>query len=112
MGLVADLDLEFSPIYGKLSLLAQWFPGFNMYGMVGPSFVMYGPNNAFTVGGNVGIGFRFFITRWLALRTELRDIIYSEAQQGLGAMSGNSVRNQLFFDLGLSFFLPTDFTEN
>lgn len=113
MGLIADLDLEWAPIYGKLAALSEAFLYFNMYLSLGPTAVMYGPSNNFTVGGNVGIGFRFFVTRWFCVRTELRDVIYNETRQGTGvAMAGeSSIRNQLFLELGLSFFLPTDFEE-
>ncbi len=63
---------------GKISLSAEKVLNFNMYGLIGPAFMMYGPNNALTVGGNVGIGFRFFINQWLTVRLELRDVIYYE----------------------------------
>lgn len=114
LGLVAGLDLEWSPIYGKLSLIAEKALEFNLYGTVGPYLVQYvqaGPASVFTAGGNVGIGFRFFFNRFMTLRLELRDLIYYEATAP-GATLPGSLRNQLYFELGLSFFLPTSFTED
>jgi outer membrane beta-barrel protein len=105
----ATLDLQWAPIYGKLSLFAEKFLSFNMYVLGGPALVMYGPSNSITVGGNVGLGFRFFFNRWVTLRTELRDLIYSE--QGFPTPERDSLRNQLTFEVGLSLFLPTVFEE-
>lgn len=110
ISLLGGLDLQWSPIYGKVALMAQAFGHFDMYGLVGPAFVMYtGPGNTAqsTVGGNIGIGMRFILNRFVAVRTELRDLIYVEQV----VVGGSSLRNQFFFELGLSFFLPTSFEE-
>lgn len=106
--LLASADFQWSPIYGKLSLVAERFLHFNMYALAGPALVIYGPSSTPTVGANVGLGFRFFINRFMTVRTEVRDVIYNEA--GFPAPN-ESLRNQLMLDLGLSFFFPTDFQE-
>lgn len=109
MGLMADLALEWSPIYGKLATLAflPFLPfddlHFNMYLGIGPQLVMYSPANSFTAGGNIDVGMRFFVNKFICVRTELRDVIYYEAS------NTGSVRNQLMVDIGISFFLPTTF---
>lgn len=111
--LVAGLDVKWAPIYGKLSLLSSYFASFDMYGIVGASLVQYrGPTpdtdvqvqDYWTPGGNVGVGFHFFLNRWISLRTELRDLIYVEKTRQAGE---NSLRNQLLFELGLSFYFPS-----
>jgi outer membrane beta-barrel protein len=117
--LLLNLDAEWAPIYGKLSLIAEAFVGFNMYLVVGPSFILYGPSAAsqFTVGGNVGIGFRFFITKWLVVKADFRDVIYNESFARVGVSSSDpnptssSLRNQFMFNVGLTFFVPTAFEE-
>jgi outer membrane beta-barrel protein len=107
---MADVDLQWAPLYGKLSLFAENTLHFNMYGLIGPSVVMYGPSNTITVGGNAGIGFRFFINSFVTVRLELRDVIYAE--NGLEAgLPITSVRNQLMTELGVSFFFPTIFED-
>jgi outer membrane beta-barrel protein len=107
---MASADLQWAPLYGKLSLFAENTLHFNMYGLIGPAVVMYGPLNVVTVGGNVGVGFRFFINSWLTVRLELRDVIYAE--NGLEAgLPITSVRNQLMAQLGLSLFFPTVFED-
>lgn len=107
MGLMAGLELQWSPIYGKIGLVAEKFLEFNMYAALGPSLVMYGPQNSATAGANLGIGFRFFINKFLCVRLELRDVIYSESFAAPYAES--SLRNQLMGEFGFSIFLPTAF---
>jgi outer membrane beta-barrel protein len=110
---LASLDFQWAPIYGKLSLSAERMLSFNMYAIAGPSLVMYGPNGALGLGGNLGLGFRFFLNKFLTLRTELRDNIYYENAVGTNAdgMPNGSLRNQLMVEFGFSIFLPTGFQE-
>jgi outer membrane beta-barrel protein len=122
---IGGLDVQWAPIYGKLSLLSEYFAHFDMYAVAGGSMVQYGgPREAgqgvskatWTPGANVGVGLRFFLNRWLTLRTEMRDLIYSE-QTELRDSSGtgdrqSSLRNQLLFELGVSIFLPTVLPES
>ena len=60
-----------------------------------------------TVGGNVGLGLRWFFTRWFTARLEMRDILYYEPSQ----QYSGSFRNQLMLELGVSIFLPLNFEE-
>lgn len=112
--LLGGLDLQWAPIYGKVAVVAERFAHFDMYGLAGPVFVQYlgpagatGSTSMSTVGGNVGLGMRFIMNRFVTVRTELKDLIYSETVQ-----TGSSLRNQFFFELGVSFFLPTSFGED
>ncbi|AFE06435.1 hypothetical protein COCOR_05549 [Corallococcus coralloides DSM 2259] len=118
MTLMGGVDVQWAPIYGKLSLLAEKFVHFDMYGVVGATVVQYkgpaeslsdgtpvaGSKSYLTGGGNVGVGLRFFFNRWMTLRTELRDIIYVEKGRD---PTPNYLRNQILFELGLSFFFPS-----
>jgi outer membrane beta-barrel protein len=110
---VTSLDVLWSPLYGKLALFAERVLSFNMYLLAGPSLVMYGPLNVLAPGGNVGLGFRFVVNDFLAIRLELRDVIYAEegSEAGAATATSTSVRNQLMAELGLSIFLPTSFQE-
>jgi outer membrane beta-barrel protein len=112
--LLVDLALEWAPLYGKLAFIAEAFVHFNFYINLGATLVLYQnaspglqPVMNVTVGGNVGLGMRWFFTRWLTARLELRDVLYSEASQQYQA----SFRNQLLLEAGISIFLPTDFSE-
>lgn len=108
MSLTAGLDLQWAPIYGKVALVSETFLHFDMYGLLGPVVVQYlGPNGpAFAVGGHLGVGARFVLNRWAAVRVELRDLIYQE-----DAKPDPSLRGQVVLDLGISIFLPTTFHE-
>lgn len=120
--MVTALDFEWAPLYGKISLLAEGFAHFNLYLIAGPAALQYqapkdgnvaGSDAKWAVGGEAGLGMRFIFNRWMALRFELRDVIYREKTKGATETTGASyqVRNQLFFDIGLSFFFPNSFTE-
>lgn len=113
--LLGGADLQWAPIYGKLSVLAEQFLHFDIYAILGGAAVIYrGPPE--TAGGaarslvspglNAGAGMRFFLNRWLTVRGELRDLVYSET-----ITSGSSLRNQLVFELGVSIFIPPTFGE-
>jgi outer membrane beta-barrel protein len=120
--LITGLDFEWAPLYGKISLLAEGFAHFNLYLIGGPVAIQYkapkdlnapGSESAWSVGGEAGLGMRFIFNRWMALRFELRDAIYREKTKGATETTGATyqVRNQLFFDIGLSFFFPNTFNE-
>lgn len=114
--LLGAADLQWAPIYGKLSVLAEQFLHFDIYGILGGLAVTYrGPPEGvggtplvrFAPGLDAGAGMRFFLNRWLTVRGELRDMVYQE--QLLGGAS--SLRNQLIFELGISVFIPPNFSE-
>lgn len=111
MSLLTSVDLQWAPLYGKLALFSEKILNFNMYVLAGPSFLMYGPPSAsrFTVGGNVGVGFRFFFNEWLTLRLEVRDVLYFEENDR--DRTKGSFRNQLMTEVGFSMFFPTIFKE-
>lgn len=111
MSFLTSLDLQWAPLYGKIALFSESVLNFNMYILAGPAFLLYGPTNTPTVGGNVGVGFRFFVNKWLTVRLELRDVIYYEEGVNLGGTQLNSVRNQLMTELGFSMFFPTVFRD-
>lgn len=111
ISLMGGLDLQWAPIYGKLSLLSEQFVHFDLYGIAGATAVQYrGPakTSELTAGGNVGVGMRFFLNRWMTLRTEFRDLIYVEKALN----PSTTLRNQLLFELGVSFFFPTAHPES
>jgi outer membrane beta-barrel protein len=112
---IAGAELAFSPVYGKLNLFAEKAIHFDLYVLGGPDLVSYRdvipaadakpgvptPGNATAVGGHVGVGGRIFLASFMALRLEAKDVIYSVSN-----LSTGSLQNQLFADVGLSFFVP------
>lgn len=114
ISMLGGINLQWAPIYGKISLLAEKFVHFDIYGVFGVAGVQYvgpgtdSPPKLFTVGANVGAGARLYLNRWMALRGEFRDLIYAEKV----SLGPDSLRNQLVFELGLSFFFPMSFGES
>jgi outer membrane beta-barrel protein len=107
LGLIAGLDLGWTPIYGKLNLFAEKVLNFDLGLTVGVSAIQYtapAARAAMTVGGHVGIGQRFFLSRGTTLRLELRDYIYSAEIVQLGT-TNRKIENQLMFEVGVSFFM-------
>lgn len=109
--LLGGVDVQWAPIYGKLSLLAEQFLHFDLYATGGVAAVQYrgpasqgaGGEPMLTAGGNIGAGMRFFLNPAMTVRAEFRNLTYVEQ----GTLSQTYLRNQLLFELGLSFFLPT-----
>ena len=109
--LLGGVDAQWAPIYGKVSLLAEQFLHFDLYGVAGATAVQYrGPAKTAELsgGGNVGVGMRFFLNRWVTVRTEFRDLIYVEKALN----PATTLRNQLLFELGVSFFFPSAHPES
>lgn len=113
--LIGGLDVQLSPIYGKIAVLAEQFLHFDMYAIVGAAGVQYvGPGTAEVAtrlgfGGNLGGGLRVFINRWLTTRVELRDTIYPEVV--LPNLEQPQLRHQILFEFGVSMFFPPTFGE-
>ncbi|MBI5549668.1 MAG: outer membrane beta-barrel domain-containing protein [Deltaproteobacteria bacterium] len=107
VSMLAGLELGFSPIYGKVNVIAEKVLHFDIAVVGGIDLVNYAApvgQGTFTVGGHLGLGQRFFITPSVTLRVELRDYIYSGKTVQLSD-SDSKVENQLMLDIGVSFFL-------
>jgi outer membrane beta-barrel protein len=112
---LAGVDLAFAPVYGKLNLLAEMPVHFDLALILGPDYVTYQkavdaqaahaePGNTSSLGAHVGLGMRFFLTSFLGLRFEVRDYFY---RAEIGLLGKTQLQQQLFVDLGVSFFFPT-----
>lgn len=101
-----DLNLGWSPIYGKVSLAGEWILHFDTYISVGGGVfgTKTGGDASVNPAANVAIGERVFLTDWLVLRFELRDYIFVEAREEI-----SDIQNLLMFGVSLSGFFPTSF---
>ncbi len=110
----AGAEVGFSPVYGKLNVFAEKAVHFDLSIMAGADLVSYRdvinanqasqgvtPGYVTTPGGHVGLGTRIFLSRLLALRLELRDVLYS-----VSSLPTGKLQNQLFAEIGLSFLFP------
>jgi len=125
------LDFHYVPVYGKFAVLdrslVQWEVGFTAGIGVGQSEVI--PRDprfpGFTnllVQPNIGVDMRFFLTKWLTAQVGIRDYIFldhfeptdrSETSNPTSDDAKNnatsSLINNIMFQIGLSFWLPTSF---
>lgn len=111
---LGGVDAQYAPIYGKVGVVAETFLHFDLYGIAGASVIGYkGPSEGvvgsapmISAGANLGVGARFVMAKWFAIRTEFRDLLYIERTR---TVAGTSLRSQFLFELGLSMFFPTTF---
>jgi outer membrane beta-barrel protein len=102
------LELLFSPLYGKLSLFAESVIHFDAYLIAGGGLVGLSRTGSAPVGV-VGLGQHFFFQKWLALRIELRDQLFTMSRNAAAPTKGKGLQNLLTANLGFCFYLPTDF---
>lgn len=115
-----------SPIYGKVSLLSEIIVHFDTFitlnfGMVGIDYRGWEGelNNRVEkeMGGikfmsSVGIGERIFLNRWLVLKLELKNIIYTMDLKPKFYPNGiTDIQNHILGMIGVSIFLPMQFEE-
>jgi outer membrane beta-barrel protein len=117
---LAGVELGFSPVYGKLNVFGERVAHFDLSILLGLDAIQHdqvldsqaaaalapgaSPPKQLGYGGHVGLGARLFLLEWLALRLEVKDYVYAVDVPN-GAV-GQDLQNQLFTELGLSFFLP------
>jgi outer membrane beta-barrel protein len=122
---MSGLELAWAPVYGKLNVFSEQVGHFDLSLLVGGDLIRYQkvvatayttdaatagktPPTVSTVGGHVGVGARFFLAEWVAARLEFKDYVYRVPipnwQEGGGPKK--DIQNQLFTELGVTFFFP------
>jgi outer membrane beta-barrel protein len=92
-------SLAWSPLYGKLRLIAAKIIRYDLYLLAGPGVVV--DPVSFGAAGNFGIGVRLFLHRAVALRFEVRDNLYRQS-----LLSESYYVNDFAFTTGLSVLVP------
>lgn len=100
------VDLHWIPIYGKVSLFNSVIAPFDLYLIAGGGIVNTGVNSR--LSANIGIGQRFFVGDFLALRIELRDHMYLDTLRVDGQLRSD-IQNYILLQLGVSLFVPPSF---
>lgn len=127
------LNATYVPFYGKFSMFNKYIFQWDAYAVGGLGLVRTRPvavidpeARSFDFGNrlsfNLGIGIRIFVTRWLAVVTELRDYIFLDKVESrrvaLGAErfnsntwldSGVSFVNNVTVHAGITIFFPFNF---
>jgi outer membrane beta-barrel protein len=119
------------PVYGKFAVLdrklVQWEVGFTAGVGVGESEVVprdktYPGFTNILIQPNVGVNMRFFLTKWLTIQIGIRDYIFEDKFEPTNRSqmkdptaddakrdADGSLINNVMFQVGLSFWLPTSF---
>lgn len=95
--------IAYVPIYGKFIFAGSAIAHYDVYVIAGAGVTRTSLSDT-AVTGNVGVGTRFFLTRWLTLNFEVRDYIYQEEFK-----AGSQIVNNVVLQTGLSFFIPFGF---
>jgi outer membrane beta-barrel protein len=111
---VGGVEVAFSPIYGKLNAFAERVLHFDLSLLAGADLIRHrevlsaieanaggSAGTRSTFGGHVGLGARVFFWRSMALRLEVKDYLYR-----VPVLGASTLQNQLFTEIGISFFLP------
>lgn len=64
------INYQYTPYYGKISLTKKIVMNLSIYGFVGPGLIVLDENTKL-FAFNMGIGQRFYFTRFLALKTDV-----------------------------------------
>ena len=101
-------NILWSPIYGKLSLFTDEIVHFDAY-LIG-GFGMASTETGAKLASNIGLGLRYFVTSWLVVKIEVRDLIYTETLKlDVQRTEFSDIQNHVMLAAGVSFFLPVDF---
>jgi outer membrane beta-barrel protein len=128
----AALNFQYIPVYGKFALFNRRIFSFEGKVGAGIGFIQTEiiPRRPFdesftnyNIAPNVFIGGRFFFARWLSLHFEVKDYIFNDHFEPgrigpngtpltidqVKAAAPSGIVNNIVFNIGLSFWLPTDF---
>lgn len=127
----AALNFHYVPVYGKFAILDRrlvaWEAYFTAGIGVGQSEVIprdraFPGFTNFLIQPNVGASMRFFITKWLTLNFGIRDYLFIDKYEPADRTpmmnatasqasdnASSSLVNNIMFQIGLSFWLPTSF---
>jgi outer membrane beta-barrel protein len=116
--LVNGAGVAWAPVYGKLNVLAEQDAHFDLAVLAGVDLIQRDdilstadaaagvkPRLVSTPGGHLGLGAHVFFGEAVAARLIVKDIVYPVKVPNNG--TGNDWQNQLFTEIGLSFFFPT-----
>ncbi len=103
----AHLDAYWVPIYGKLSLFDAEIVHFDIYATAGMGVAMVGEGRRPPLA-TLGVGQRFMLGDFLALRFEVRDHLFVDSQE-VDGMPRSDIQSYVMFLAGVSIFLPPSF---
>ena len=126
------LDFHYVPVYGKFAVLDRKLITWEVYFTAGigagqseviPRDTKFPGFTNLLIEPNVGVNMRFFLAKWLTVNIGIRDYIFydhfeptdrskekgTDTAQGASDHSDGALINNVMFQIGLSFWLPTSF---
>ena len=127
------LDFHYVPVYGKFAVLDKRLVTWEVYFTAGigagqseviPRDTKYPGFTNLLIEPNIGENMRFFLAKWLTVNVGIRDYIFYDhfeptdrpgmnnvtaTAQGAADNSTGALINNVMFQAGLSFWLPTSF---
>ncbi|MBI3178250.1 MAG: outer membrane beta-barrel domain-containing protein [Deltaproteobacteria bacterium] len=105
--LFAHVDFFWTPIYGKVSIFDDAILHFDFYASMGGGMAMVSSDHRMPAV-NLGVGQRFFLSDWIALRWEVRDHLFVDDQE-VNGLPRSDVQSYVMFMLGASIYFPFSF---
>ncbi len=119
---IGAVGLAWAPVYGKLNVLAEQVAHFDLALLAGADLVARddvlsradaerlaieggSPKLKMSPGFHAGLGAHLFFSEFVALRLVVKDVVYFVKVPNNGP--ANDWQNQLFTEIGLSFFFPS-----
>lgn len=101
-------DYEFTPYYGKISLTKQTVMNLTISGSAGVGVVSTtsAAGNDSSMGFSLGLNERFFFTRNLGIKVDLKTLFYQETDVIATTATRQNVIN-LMVSLGMVYFIPS-----
>lgn len=125
------LDFHYVPVYGKFAILDHRLVTWEAYFTAGigagqseviPRDTKFPGFTNFLIEPNVGAGMRFFLAKWLTINFGLRDYVFYDhfeptnrsatmnaSAADAASHADGALINNIMFQVGLSFWLPTSF---
>lgn len=115
--LLASLELQYTPLYGKYALFGRTVLNYDIHLIVGGAAAKVVADrdiDEFNPGGVVGIGLRTFVTRGISVNVEVRDYIYASSLNSVKAIDADEaeakseLRNNFAVTVGAGFYFPQE----
>lgn len=98
-----DAGVTFSPFYGKMALASEFVSHFDVFVSAGAAAIIDTAPQV-SPGLEIGLGSRFYLSRFLAARVDVRNYVYASNLGGPVA-----INNLLLLNFGLAIYFPLDF---
>ncbi len=108
------LEAQWAPLFGKFAVFGLGVVQVDGFLLAGGGVARTTRGTDLKPTGEIGIGVRLHMLRWLSLSADIRDVVYSETFQDCDTKSagvcGKEVLNQWFTGLRIGIWIPPSFT--